>query len=122
MSASLEQRRGELVALEQQLLHAAAELKRWPDASGRSAVLHDDVTGVEEETGAVEDRLADNASHIAQEIRDALERIDNGTYGHCAVCGQPIPEARLDAVPYATLCLKDKRASEHDQRPQSPLP
>ena len=38
-------------------------------------------------------------------INDALSHIDNGTYGECEVCGKQIPEQRLAAVPYATLCM-----------------
>lgn len=37
-------------------------------------------------------------------IRAALDRIDQGTYGHCANCGKDIPEKRLEAVPYAAVC------------------
>jgi DnaK suppressor protein len=50
---------------------------------------------------------------VIAEIDDALWRIESGTYGMCAACGKPIPEERLDAVPYATLCLDDKRRQEH---------
>jgi DnaK suppressor protein len=42
----------------------------------------------------------------------ALARIADGTYGTCAVCGAEIPEERLDAVPYATLCIEDRRKQE----------
>jgi DnaK suppressor protein len=46
------------------------------------------------------------------EIDEALERISAGTYGVCAKCGGAIPEERLAAVPYATLCVDDKRKLE----------
>jgi DnaK suppressor protein len=36
----------------------------------------------------------------------ALERIEEGTYGQCEECGAKIPKARLNAIPYATLCVK----------------
>ena len=49
---------------------------------------------------------------MVAEIDEALARIDAGTYGTCSVCGAAIPEERLDAVPYATLCLDDKRRQE----------
>ena len=39
-------------------------------------------------------------------LRAALERIDAGTYGVCEVCGQPIPEARLEVRPDATRCVR----------------
>ena len=56
--------------------------------------------------------LEENAAHLLDEIAAALRRIDDGTFGMCAACGAPIGEERLDAVPYATLCIDDKRALE----------
>lgn len=56
--------------------------------------------------------LEENVEEIVAEIDAALQRIAAGTYGACARCGQPIPEARLDAVPYATLCLDCRRLEE----------
>lgn len=56
--------------------------------------------------------LDENAEHVLAEIDAALQRIDDGTFGTCAVCGSPIDEERLEAVPYATLCIDDKRALE----------
>ena len=41
-----------------------------------------------------------------QQIRLALLRIDNGTYGTRAMCGEPIAKARLEARPIATRCIK----------------
>src|SRR5207244_5301830 len=48
-------------------------------------------------------------------IQGALARIDAGTYGTCERCGKPIPVARLDAVPYATLCIEDQEHIENAQ-------
>jgi DnaK suppressor protein len=42
------------------------------------------------------------------DIDIALGKIAAGTYGLCEVCGKPIEPARLDALPQARLCLKDK--------------
>jgi len=39
------------------------------------------------------------------EINQALERIDSGTYGRCVACGELIPAERLQAVPWAALCV-----------------
>jgi RNA polymerase-binding protein DksA len=39
-------------------------------------------------------------------IDAALARIKNGTYGICSVCGEEIAEKRLEALPYATTCIK----------------
>ncbi|MBU4536542.1 TraR/DksA C4-type zinc finger protein [Patescibacteria group bacterium] len=38
-------------------------------------------------------------------VKDALKRIEDGTYGVCEVSGQPIEEARLEANPAATTCI-----------------
>lgn len=45
-------------------------------------------------------------------INDALRRIDQGTYGRCQMCGEEIDPARLEILPYATLCIKCKQKSE----------
>jgi RNA polymerase-binding transcription factor DksA len=58
------------------------------------------------------DTLEENADAILREVDTALERIEEGTYGICAACGKEIPSERLDAVPYATLCVEDKRRLE----------
>jgi RNA polymerase-binding protein DksA len=42
----------------------------------------------------------------------ALKRIDAGTYGACENCGQPIAPERLEAMPWATLCIDCKRKAE----------
>ncbi|MER2010934.1 TraR/DksA family transcriptional regulator [Psychrobacter alimentarius] len=39
-------------------------------------------------------------------VENALSRIENGTYGECEVCGEPIEAQRLEALPYATLCME----------------
>ena len=56
--------------------------------------------------------LEENAEHLLADIGDALRRIEDGTYGICVACGRPIDRERLEAVPYATLCIDDRRAQE----------
>ena len=46
-------------------------------------------------------------------IEVSLERLEDGTYGQCEECGARIPKTRLNAIPYATLCIKC--ASELEQ-------
>jgi len=60
----------------------------------------------------LDEGLEENAERLLTEIEDALGRIADGTYGTCAACGRPIDAERLEAVPYATLCVDDKRAQE----------
>lgn len=56
--------------------------------------------------------LEENSSHVLEEIDAALVRIEDGTYGLCTECGKPIGEERLEALPWATLCIDDKRKQE----------
>jgi DnaK suppressor protein len=56
--------------------------------------------------------LTNNIRDLTEKIDRALERIDEGTYGVCERCGKPIEKARIKALPYATLCIKDKQAQE----------
>jgi DnaK suppressor protein len=56
--------------------------------------------------------LEDNSTHVLQEIDAALGRLDDGTFGVCRVCGKPIGADRLEALPWATLCIDDKRKQE----------
>ncbi|HXM34975.1 MAG TPA: TraR/DksA family transcriptional regulator [Pyrinomonadaceae bacterium] len=49
--------------------------------------------------------MSDNDRKLLNLVDEALERIAEGEYGKCAHCGNPLPEKRLDAVPWARLCL-----------------
>lgn len=57
--------------------------------------------------------LMESEGVTLENIEAALERIDDGTYGMCEECGVRIPKMRLDAIPYATMCVKC--ASRHEQ-------
>lgn len=58
---------------------------------------------------------SDANAHVA-EIDAALARIDAGTYGLCEACGKPIPEARLEVLPEATLCVSCKTGASLRRR------
>jgi DnaK suppressor protein len=53
--------------------------------------------------------LVDNVKDLIEKVQHALARIDDGSYGRCEACDGPIEGERLDALPYATLCLVDAR-------------
>jgi DnaK suppressor protein len=53
--------------------------------------------------------LVGNARDLIDKVEDALARIEAGGFGRCEACGGPIEAERLDALPYATLCLADAR-------------
>jgi DnaK suppressor protein len=54
--------------------------------------------------------IENNVKDLLAKIDRALSRIDEGRYGLCAVCGKPIEKARLKALPYVDLCIKDAQA------------
>jgi RNA polymerase-binding protein DksA len=56
--------------------------------------------------------LEENAEHVLSAIDDALQRIEDGTFGNCARCGAAIAEERLEALPYANRCIDCKRLDE----------
>jgi DnaK suppressor protein len=57
-------------------------------------------------------QLAEVESRELASIENALERMREGDYGHCEHCTEAIPLARLQALPYATLCIKCQRKAE----------
>ena len=56
--------------------------------------------------------LGDNAEQVLSEIDTALQRIDDRTYGICFNCASEIPCERLEANPWASLCIDCKRRAE----------
>lgn len=58
---------------------------------------------------------------ILQQVRDALGRIEDGTYGQCLVDGGPIEPKRLDAVPWAPYCIRHQKLLEAASRPKPTL-
>jgi len=54
--------------------------------------------------------IENNVRDLLQKISRALQRIDAGTYGLCDRCGKPIEKARIKALPYVDLCIKDAQA------------
>ncbi len=56
--------------------------------------------------------LSNNIRDLIEKIDRALGRIESGTYGLCERCGRPIEKPRIKALPYASLCIKDKQAEE----------
>jgi DnaK suppressor protein len=50
--------------------------------------------------------LMENDGVALEKIETSLERIEEGSYGRCEECDVKIPKSRLNAIPYATLCVK----------------
>ena len=62
----------------------------------------------------ISSQLAEVESRELARIEIALERMRAGQYGMCESCGTSIPTARLNALPYATLCIKCQREAERE--------
>ncbi|HSB37460.1 MAG TPA: TraR/DksA C4-type zinc finger protein [Gaiellaceae bacterium] len=56
--------------------------------------------------------LEENVERALAAIDAALQRIEDGTYGTCGSCGQPIGAERLEALPWTTQCIDCKRREE----------
>lgn len=59
-----------------------------------------------------ENALIERERDEREDIEAALKRIDDGTYGRCVDCGQPIPDERLEARPEAARCMVDQEKHE----------
>lgn len=67
---------------------------------------------VADESGSESFTEAEADATVLQQVKDALGRIDAGTFGQCVVDGGSIEEKRLDAVPWAPYCLKHQEERE----------
>jgi len=56
--------------------------------------------------------LREQAKAKVETIRQALQNVEEGRYGICESCGQPIDPERLEALPLATLCIKCARSKQ----------
>jgi DnaK suppressor protein len=61
-------------------------------------------------------RIRDRERRLINKIKEALERLDNGTYGICELCGDEISEARLKVRPVTTLCIDCKIEEEKKEK------
>lgn len=61
------------------------------------------------ERDRVRARIADTEEHLRQ-VERAERAVEDGTYGTCHVCGDQVPEERLDALPWTNLCVQCKAA------------
>jgi DnaK suppressor protein len=97
-------RRDQLAEERDRLRDQLHQLGRGPDAVLDFDEGFADSGQVTAERGEV-DALAGKLVETLEETEDALAKFDAGTYGNCESCGQPIGEARLDAMPAARLCI-----------------
>src|SRR6185436_10126033 len=103
---ALLRKRGELLG------GTAAKPLQWTmeNNSGRQGDMADQASGNNEVH--IQLKLKQTDAKILQAIDEALRRIDQGVYGVCRDCGEPIAEARLNAIPWTRVCIscKEKQA------------
>jgi len=103
---------GDLERLHAELDHSARELqdllREGVDGAGNDQA---DVGSKGLERDA-EMSLAANQRELLLQTKKALERLDDGSYGQCESCGEPIGKMRLMAFPRATLCMTCKQREE----------
>ncbi len=112
MFMNIQKYKDQLLQLEHDLVAQATRAESAArDQLPDSPVDAGDESVIDEEEG--EDFTeAEIDATILQQVRDALQRISNGTFGRCLADGQPIPEKRLDAVPWAQYCTKHQALLE----------
>ncbi|GHO82540.1 TraR/DksA family transcriptional regulator [Dictyobacter formicarum] len=79
------------------------------DTAGDESV-EDAAVDVQEQQ--LEISISANDEALLAQINAALKRIEDGTYGFCVVCGKPISEERLRAIPWATLGVEEEEKLE----------
>ena len=116
MSVDLDDRRAQLLDLRSRVLGAAHDIVEGDVDDGELSSAAGDQHLADHASEMVDREvdvsLEENAEQIVYEIDRAVARIDAGSYGRCERCGQEIPEERLEAVPYATLCVTCKQLEE----------
>ena len=60
--------------------------------------------------------IVSTEQEVLYEIDDALKRLDDGSFGVCQSCSEPITMSRLKAVPYASLCIACQRKKEQKRK------
>jgi DnaK suppressor protein len=103
MTIDTQKVRARLEAKRAELQHEIAGLTLKEASSGQPGQGVED-TGETAQTFQEVQRdesILQNQRHLLADVEEALRRLQHGTYGRCLTCGQPIPERRLEAIPWA---------------------
>lgn len=92
--------------------HLREDVLQQPDIADRASA---------ETEHALELRTRDRERKLISKINEALEKIEDGTYGYCEETGEPISVERLDARPIATLSIEAQERHERIERTQRDL-
>ena len=115
----LERFRQRLLNKQQELID---EISRFESNAreARSAEVEDPidvVTSSEIKAAAFQESTI--AAQMLAQVRTALRRMEEGTYGTCLDCGRPIEPLRLEAVPWALYCLADQEKHDREAAEQN---
>ena len=88
---------------------AGERVRDWSDES------------VADEDSGLSLKQADRDTALIEQVRAALQRIENGSYGKCQADGRPIAEERLKQIPWAVFCLKHQQELEQTSPPPATL-
>jgi DnaK suppressor protein len=107
--------RQKLLRWRQDLMREAGETL---SSMGQGGIVEADLTdrASVETDRALELRTRDRARKLVSKIDQALERVENGTYGYCEETGEPIGLRRLEARPIATLSIEAQERHERMER------
>jgi len=109
----------QLQAKERQLL---ADMARCAtDARKSSGEEVQDRTDQVASSEMKEGRFQENSYdwNVLIEVREALQRIEKGSFGKCADCGQKIDSDRLNAIPWTPYCVSDQNRRDHEWFPKA---
>lgn len=119
VSIDLNKQKSRLLAMQEQLQRDIANKVAQtaesgdeldPNRGGVSNHMADDANDTSEQETMV--ALQQGAERELARVQEALAAIDAGTYGICTNCGKPISPARLEALPWATLCIDCQRLQD----------
>jgi DnaK suppressor protein len=107
--------RRKLIAWRSELLEDFEDTRKHLESGERAGSDFADMASSETDA-AFELRTRDRERKLVAKIDEALERIENGTYGYCADTGKPIGLKRLEARPIAALSIEAQERHEQQER------
>lgn len=103
----MDEMKGLLSEADKTVHEMADDAAHFPDPTDRAT---------QESDRTFELRIRDRERKLVNKIKEALERLDDGTFGICEECGEEIGEARLKARPVTTLCINCKMEAEEKEK------
>lgn len=100
-----------LETLKKEVTHRISAIDRDIRHEGMTADWSEQAS--ERENDEVLESLGNSSTQKLANINSALKRIDNGEYFTCSVCGEAIPSARLELLPFSTTCVNCAEKLEH---------